>query len=495
MENKRTEAKSSYHVGGMSIVFVQLVLSVLFLVLAKENGMIPGKYLVPIGAGLLVFFGIAFGLQFLRGKKYIVGLVISILVDLILVSGIFSIYKADKLLVQVGGATYKTDSMVVVVRADDSAKTLEDAKDYRYGIQTSVDELEDAKDYRYGIQTSVDVENTDKMLEDVEKNVGRTVKVEEYSTIQEEAEALLWGRIDAAIYNEALASVIEESIEDYSSQVKVLYQYGIKTEIVQEEEKNVEEPFNVYISGIDVSGAISTTSRSDVNIIMTVNPNTHKILLTSTPRDYYVTIPGISGEQRDKLTHAGIYGVDKSMETLENLYGVDLSYYARVNFTSLMTIVDALGGVDVNSEYEFTAGGYQFNKGINHLDGKAALAFSRERYSFQDGDNQRGRNQEAVLTAILNKAMSPAILLNASSIISSVSDSVETNMTSDEMAKFINMQLSEGASWQIESTAAVGTGDTQACFSSGSQPLYVMWPDEATVATISQKMQQILGGQ
>ena len=438
----------------------------------------PGKYLVPIGAGLLVFFGIAFGLQFLRGKKYIVGLVISILVDLILVGGIFSIYKADKLLVQVGGATYKTDSMVVVVRADDSAKTLEDAKDYRYGIQTSVD-----------------VENTDKMLEDVEKNVGRTVKVEEYSTIQEEAEALLWGRIDAAIYNEALASVIEESIEDYSSQVKVLYQYGIKTEIVQEEEKNMEEPFNVYISGIDVSGAISTTSRSDVNIIMTVNPNTHKILLTSTPRDYYVTIPGVSGEQRDKLTHAGIYGVDKSMETLENLYGIALSYYARVNFTSLMTIVDALGGVDVNSEYEFTAGGYQFNKGVNHLDGKAALAFSRERYSFQDGDNQRGRNQEAVLTAILNKAMSPAILLNASSIISSVSDSVETNMTSDEMAKFINMQLSEGASWQIESTAAVGTGDTQACFSSGSQPLYVMWPDEATVATISQKMQQVLGGQ
>lgn len=141
----------------------------------------------------------------------------------------------------------------------------------------------------------------------------------------------------------------------------------------------------MYISGIDVSGAISTTSRSDVNIIMTVNPNTHKILLTSTPRDYYVTIPGVSGEQRDKLTHAGIYGVDKSMETLENLYGIDLSYYARVNFTSLMTIVDALGGVDVNSEYEFTAGGYQFNKGVNHLDGKAALAFSRERYSFRMG--------------------------------------------------------------------------------------------------------------
>lgn len=477
MKNKRKKTRRKYHVAGICITLIQLILSILLLVLAGNNGMIPGKYLIPIGVVLVVLFGVAFGLQFLRGKGYIVGIVISILVDILMAAGISSIYKADKLLGDVGGATYKTDNMIVVVRADDPAETLMDAKEYRYGIQTSLD-----------------TENTNKMLEDVQKSVGRTVKVQEYATIQEEAEALLWGRVDAAIYNEALASVIEESIDDYSSQVKVLYQYGIETEIVKEE-KDVNEPFNVYISGIDVSGEISTTSRSDVNIIMTVNPKTRKILLTSTPRDYYVPIPGVSGEQRDKLTHAGIYGVDKSMETLESLYGIDITYYARVNFTSLMTIVDALGGVDVQSEYEFEAGGYHFNQGTNHLDGKAALAFSRERHSFEDGDNQRGRNQEAVLTAILNKAMSPAILTKASSIISSVSNSVETNMTSDEMAKFINMQLSEGGSWQIESTAAVGNGDTQTCFSSGAQPLYVMWPDGASVAMITQKMQQILSGQ
>lgn len=477
MKNRRRRGRKSYHVVGMCITLIQLLLSIAFLVLAGKNGMIPGKYLIPMGVVLVVLFGVAFGLQFLRGNGYIAGLVISIIVDLVLGVGIFSVYKADKLLGDVGGATYKTDNMVVVVRADDPAETLMDAKEYRYGIQTSLD-----------------AENTNKMLEDVQKSVGRTVKVQEYGTLQEEAEALLWGRVDAAIYNEAMTSVLEESIDDYSSQVKILYQYGIETEIAKEE-KNVEEPFNVYISGIDVSGAISTTSRSDVNIIMTVNPETRKILLTSTPRDYYVPIPSVSGEQRDKLTHAGIYGVDKSMETLENLYGIDISYYARVNFTSLMTIVDALGGVDVQSDYEFEAGGFHFNQGVNHLDGKAALAFSRERYSFKDGDNQRGRNQEAVLTAILNKAMSPAILMNASSIISSVSNSVETNMTSDEMAKFINMQLSEGGSWQIESMAAVGNGDTQTCFSSGAQPLYVMWPDEASVAGISQKMQQILSGQ
>ena len=220
-----------------------------------------------------------------------------------------------------------------------------------------------------------------------------------------------------------------------------------------------------------------------------------KILLSTTPRDYYVTIPGVSGEQRDKLTHAGIYGVDVSMATLENLYGIDISYYARVNFTSLIKIVDALGGVEVQSEYAFSAGGYSFQEGTNYLNGEQALAFSRERYSFSGGDNQRGKNQEAVLTGILQKAMSPAILTNASALITSVSDSVETNMTRQEMAKFINMQLSDGASWTIESTAAVGTGDNQACYSSGSQLLYVMWPDEASVSEISTKMQQVLSGE
>lgn len=382
------------------------------------------------------------------------------------------------MLADVGGATYKTDNMIVVVRADDAAENILDAKDYKYGIQTSLDQ-----------------ENNQKMMDDIESVLGQAPDVDEYVTVQQEAQALLNGEIGAAIYNEAFTGIIEDEIEGYSDQVKILYQYGIETEIAQEEEKDVDQPFNIYISGIDVSGDITTNSRSDVNIIMTVNPNTHKILLTTTPRDYYVTIPGISGDQRDKLTHAGIYGVDVSMSTLESIYGIDITYYARVNFTSLIRIVDALGGIDVYSEYAFEGRGYQFQEGMNHMDGEAALAFSRERYSFESGDNQRGKNQEAVLTAILQKAMSPALLANASELITSVSDCVETNMTRTEMAKFINMQLSDAASWEIESTAATGTGDSQACYSSGSQLLYVMWPDEASVAEISDKMQQVLSGQ
>ena len=147
----------------------------------------------------------------------------------------------------------------------------------------------------------------------------------------------------------------------------------------------------------------------------------------------------------------------------------------------------------MNSEYAFKAGGYSFSKGMNHMDGKKALAFSRERHSFSDGDNQRGKNQEAVLSAIIQKAASPAILTSANQILGNIGDSVETNMTHDEMAQLINMQLSEGGSWEVESQAASGKGDNQSCFSSGSQQLYVMWPDEAVVGELSRKMKQVLG--
>ena len=461
---------------GKLITLIQLILTVGLIAVIWNSGLVPTKYLVAIIVVLLILFGVTFGLQYVKNKVYIVGIVLSIILSIFQVIGIVYMLKADKLMADVGGANYKTDNMIVVVKKDNPASNLMDASMYRFGTQTAVDQ-----------------ENTQIMVDNINTSLGREVKIEQYGTVQELANALLEGRVDAAIYNQALDGLITDAIEDYSEQVRVLYQYGIETEIEQEN-VDVEEPFNVYISGIDVSGPVATNSRSDVNIIMTVNPNTKKILLTTTPRDYYVQIPDISGEQRDKLTHAGIYGVDASMRTLEQLYGIDISYYARVNFSSLVKIVDTLGGVDVDSDFEFDAQGYHFQKGMNHLDGDQALAFSRERYSFEDGDNQRGKDQQKVLTAILNKAMSPAILSNASALIVDVSDSVQTNMTQEEMAKFIKMQLNDGASWNIESAAASGTGDTQACYSSGDQPLYVMWPDEAVVQSISAKMNEILNG-
>jgi len=438
------------------------------------NKMVPMKYLAA-GAGILfVLWLICFALQFVKNRVHLLGIFLSIVLSVSQFAGIFYITKASELMDKVGGASYKIDNMVVVVKNDDPAETLADAVDYSYGVQTVQDQV-----------------NTQLMLKDIEELFEKPITTTEYEGIVEEAQGLLNGDVQAIIYNEAFNAVIEESIEDYSSQVRVLYQYGIETEIIKEE-VDISNAFNIYISGIDVAGSISKNSRSDVNIIMTVNPDTKQIVLTTTPRDFYVEIPGISGGSKDKLTHAGIYGVDASMRTLENLYGIDISYYARVNFTSLVKIVDALGGVDVESDYSFSAGGYSFQKGTNHLNGEQALAFSRERKSFSGGDRQRGKNQEAVIEAIIEKAMSPELLKNANEIIASVSDCVETNMTRDEMAKFINMQLEDPAIWAIESQAADGRGSSASCYSSGRQQLYVMIPDEAVVAECIHKMQDVI---
>ena len=258
-----------------------------------------------------------------------------------------------------------------------------------------------------------------------------------------------------------------------------------------------EESFNVYISGIDVYGDITKESRSDVNLIATINPNTHKILLTTTPRDYYVKIPGVSGEQRDKLTHAGTYGVQTSMETLENLYDTEIPFYVRVNFTSVEEIVDVMGGIDVESECSFTtskAAGevVDVKEGMNHFNGKQALAFVRERKALATGDNQRGKNQQALLTAMIQKAMSPMILFRANAMINSVAGNAETNLSENQMKALIRMQIESMEGWEIESVAAEGDDSgKQYCYSYKGGPLYVTVPYEKSVDEIRQKIRDI----
>lgn len=238
------------------------------------------------------------------------------------------------------------------------------------------------------------------------------------------------------------------------------------------------QPFTIYISGIDTYGEVSETSRSDVNLIAVVNPKTYQILLVTTPRDYYVPIPGVSGGQKDKLTHAGIYGIDASMRTLGELYETDINYYARLNFTSLIDIVDTLGGVDVYSELAFQTGTesgciVDVQEGWNHLNGEQALAFSRERHALADGDNQRGKNQQAVLTAMLRKCLSPTMLLKAGTIMNQVSSEVETNLSQAQINSLIKYQLNKNATWTIQSVAATGTNDKGYCYSSGDTPLFI----------------------
>lgn len=471
---KRIKRKERNALLRKMITCIQLETAVGLVAALLLNKMLPMKYLAVAAGAAFVMWLICFGMQFIKKRIHLLGIVISILLSLAQFAGIFYVSMANGLMDDVGGAKYKIDNMVVVVKTDDPAETLQDAAAYDFGVQYALEQ-----------------ENTNRMIEDVETALEMPIATVEYGSVQEVGQALIDGEVQAAIYNEAYTAIIEEAMEDYSSKVRVIYQYGIETEL-EKEEVDISNAFNIYISGIDVAGSISKNSRSDVNIIMTINPDTKQILLTTTPRDFYVPIPGISGGQKDKLTHAGIYGVDASMRTLEELYGIDISYYARVNFTSLVRIVDALGGVDVESEQAFSAGGYHFQEGTNHLNGEQALAFSRERKSFAGGDRQRGKNQEAVIEAILHKAMSPAMLMNAPELIASVSDCVETNMTREEMSKFINMQLEDPARWNIESQAADGSGSTASCYSSGSQQLYVMIPDETVMANVKQKIQDVL---
>lgn len=268
---------------------------------------------------------------------------------------------------------------------------------------------------------------------------------------------------------------------------------------VEEREIDVmTQPFNVYISGIDVYGEITKESRSDVNLIATVNPKTHKILLTTTPRDYYVLIPGVSNGMRDKLTHAGVYGIDTSIATLEHLYNTEISFYARVNFTSVIDIVDAMGGIDVESEVAFTtskAAGtvVDIQEGWNHLNGEQALAFVRERKAFVDGDHQRGKNQQILMSALIKKAISPMILIQANEMIDGVVGNAETNMSEVQMKSLIEMQLNDLEGWEIESVAASGDDSgKQYCYSYSGGPLYVCVPDEAQVEDIRNKMQEYL---
>ena len=247
-----------------------------------------------------------------------------------------------------------------------------------------------------------------------------------------------------------------------------------------------KQPFTVYISGIDVYGEVTETSRSDVNIIAVVNPTTHQVLLVTTPRDYYVEIPGVSKGQNDKLTHAGIYGIDASMATLSQLYETDINYYVRLNFTSLIDIVDILGGIDVYSEVAFTTGDesgciVDVQEGYNHFDGEEALAFCRERHNLADGDNQRGKNQQAVITAMIKKMLSPTMLLKANSILNQVSKDVEMNVSQSQINSLIRYQLNTNAKWTIQSVAAEGTGAEDYCYSEPNQLLYVTVPDYDSV--------------
>lgn len=496
------KTKKQDRVPGIIISAVLFCAEMAFIVLLLYTKLISVKYIGVISAVLLVFLLLVYLLVRKARKKirFIIGVVLSVLILAVLGTGSLYIYKTVSALDTITGVNKDVTKINVYVKEDDPAQKLADASGYTFGILSELDR-----------------DNTDQALQQMYYELGSDVQTNEYSGLSELADSLNNGTTGAIILNQAYLDVLDEmdNYSSFSSQLREIASLQVET-VVQRKTPQVteatgsttetsdnssadaavtDEVYTIYVSGIDTRGEMTASSRSDVNIILTVNTRTKQILMISTPRDYFVPL-SISNGVPDKLTHAGIYGVNVSMDTLNMLFDININYYFRLNFAGFEKIIDALGGITVNSDYEFDSQntkGYHFNKGENHLNGEQALVFTRERYAFKEGDRQRGRDQMAVIQGVVDKATQPAFLKNYLSVMDSLDGCFETNVPYDIIASLVRRQLDEGGSWQVLSYSADGTGDTQKPYSM-SQKAYVMIPDQTTVDKAKTLMKKVREG-
>lgn len=477
---------------GAVITIIVIMLSVVFMGLLAMTKMIPTIYMLIIGIVLAVIAAIIWLLVWHTRYtgRFIGGTVLAVIMIAILAFGGFYINKTRSAISNISGETTEVTQMAVYVKSDDAA-----------------DSVEATAGYTYGILSSLDRENTDGAVAHLNSQFGTEVQTKEYAGLTELADGILNGEVNAMLLNSGYLSVYEDmdGYTDFSTKIKEVGTVEVESTIQSAEESTPVEPittanggkvYTIYLSGIDTRGEMTAKSRSDVNIIATVNTDTHEILLVSTPRDYFVPL-SISGGAPDKLTHAGIYGIDVCMDTLGMLYDIDINYYFRINFGGFVKVIDALGGITVNSDYDFDSKnilGYHFNKGENYLNGEQALIFARERYAFQEGDRQRGKNQMEVIRGVVKKALSPEILTSYSSILSRLDGCFGTNITYEEIAQILQQQLTNGGDWTIVSYSVNGTGATEKPYSM-SQKAYVMVPDYNTVDKAKSLMEKVRNGE
>lgn len=477
---------------GAVITIIVIMLSVVFMGLLAMTKMVPTIYMLIIGIVLAVIAAIIWLLVWHTRYtgRFIGGTVLAVIMIAILAFGGFYINKTRSAISNISGETTEVTQMAVYVKNDDAA-----------------DSVEATAGYTYGILSSLDRENTDGAVAHLNSEFSTEVQTKEYAGLTELADGILNGEVNAMLLNSGYLSVYEDmdGYTDFSTKIKEVGTVDVESTIQSAEESTPIEPittanggkvYTIYLSGIDTRGEMTAKSRSDVNIIATVNTDTHEILLVSTPRDYFVPL-SISGGAPDKLTHAGIYGIDVCMDTLGMLYDIDINYYFRINFGGFVKVIDALGGITVNSDYDFDSKnilGYHFNKGENYVNGEQALIFARERYAFQEGDRQRGKNQMEVIRGVVKKALSPEILTSYSSILSSLDGCFGTNITYEEIAQILQQQLTNGGDWTIVSYSVNGTGATEKPYSM-SQKAYVMVPDYNTVDKAKSLMEKVRGGE
>ena len=476
-KQKRTSNRSWGMVNvGLTILYAILALVLLFTMF--NYNFLSFRFLnIIITIGLLVVLAISIFLQ--KSKKSpLVTTVVLVIFSLVSLVGIFGFKQMIDITNRMNQtAAFSEVEMSIVVPKESDIKDVSQL--------TSVQ-----------APTKVDKNNIETLMSALKKDKKVDVKVDDVASYQEAYDNLKSGKSKAMVLSGSYASLLESVDSNYSSNLKTIYTYKIKKKNNNSAKQVDSKVFNIYISGIDTYGSISTVSRSDVNIIMTVNMNTHKILLTTTPRDAYVKIPGGGADQYDKLTHAGIYGVETSEQTLENLYGIKIDYYARINFTSFLKLIDQLGGVTVHNDQAFTSlhGKFDFPVGDIQMNSEQALGFVRERYSLDGGDNDRGKNQEKVISAIVNKLASLKSVSNFTSIVNNLQDSVQTNMSLDTINALANTQLDSGSKFTVTSQAVTGTGSTGqlTSYAMPNSSLYMMKLDDSSVASASQAIKNLM---
>ena len=481
---------------GLFTLFLLLAASLALYIRLMATGMLSNLYLIILMVVLIVLNAVSVIVQLplRRNKagKLIMGIV-SLLLSGAMLYGVVAVNSVQSALSKIVGKMTETEITEVRVMNDNPATSMGDTRGYTFGY------IADA-----------DTKNTQSILDEISKSFG-TIKSKGYDSMTALADALYDDEVDAILINQGYVDLLTEKdgYTDFRDQTRVLYTYTTTHEVdpIVPNTSITKEPFVVYCSGIDARvDDISAKSRSDVNILAVVNPTTKQILLVNTPRDYY--LPLARNGELDKLTHAGLYGIDESMKVLGNLNGVQADYYVRVNFAGLVKIVDALGGVDIESDANFscvpmetpdgngdyTYQKYSFTKGINHVNGSQALAFARERKAFADGDNRRGQHQMTVIKAIVNKACSSAVLTKYQELLKAASDAFITNMPYADISSLVQMQLGDMADWNITTYAVSGEGSTEYCYALGDKA-WVMIKDSSKVNTAKNMIQQVINGE
>ena len=483
------------------------VLCVVFFLIATNFIIFPSKFKLPlllILAAIAALMGIFSFHKFRRRGRTITG-VINVILSVALAAGSIYLPHLESQLKGVFADQTATAEVIINVYAftqdykNEHTEVLQNAKH----VDTPTDITEYANS-SFLIQSSVDQENQSAALENIASAAGvSSLWTIEKSSIWEEVASFYNGEGELMVLNEAYVPTIEEqdAYMNFSEDTTIIYSYTgeeeVETQTVTASDSLVDAPFMLYIAGSDSrEDALTTVTRTDVNIILAVDPNNHTVLEVGVPRDAYIPNPAYSNAL-DKLTHLGLMGIDNTLSGVSSYFGQDINNYIMVNFNTYSTIIDALGGVDVENPYEFTAsnGDYTFAEGTIHLDGEAALAYVRERHSLSTGDMGRNEHQLIVLQAIINKITSSEVLQHYTQLLNALQDQFLSNLDTDDIYSLIQKQINEGGSWNVVKYHLLESGDMQETASAPGQSLYVGWLYDNQVQFVEEQMTAVMNGE